>query len=358
MRTESVERRYLVFVSSTFEDLKPERERVLAAILERRGFPDGMEIFPAASQQQWEFIKHEISICDFYVVVVGGKYGSLTSDGISYTEKEFDYALSLNKPILAFLHKNPESLPGSYLEHTAARRRKLDNFRKKIKTDRVVKFYTNPDELKAEVVNALSDAFSHKEVQGWVRTEAAATVEGGLSQFREGFRDLSHEPLLLRSSLACIVLNDGRGWIDSNRDLLEARARVAGQITQILVLHPRSPFLKTLVAKNGKLFETQVDEIRRTFRVVEHLRKQFGEGFEIRGHDGFNPYAMFLGDKQAYIMPYYLNEAGQLPVMIFDNNGQESTMYNRYKKDFHTAFINAVKLSEEDFVPLPSEISS
>jgi len=195
MKTEPVERRYLVFVSSTFEDLKTEREKVLDAILERRGFPDGMEIFPAASKEQWEFIKHEITICDFYVIVIGGKYGSLASDGVSYTEKEFDYALSLKKPILAFLHRNPESLPGTLLEHETIRRRKLDAFRKKVKTDRLVKFYTNPDELKTEVVNALSDAFSRQEAEGWVRTGLATKVEGGLSQFREGFRDLSYSTM-------------------------------------------------------------------------------------------------------------------------------------------------------------------
>jgi hypothetical protein len=33
MKTEQVERRYLIFVSSTFEDLKTEREKVLEAIL-------------------------------------------------------------------------------------------------------------------------------------------------------------------------------------------------------------------------------------------------------------------------------------------------------------------------------------
>ena len=152
-----------------------------------------MEIFPAASKEQWEFIKHEIAICDFYVIAVAGKYGSIAADGLSHTEKEFDYAVSLGKPILAFLHKDPESLPGSHIEHESARRRKLEAFRKKIKTNRLVKFYTNAHELKTEVVNALSDAFNEQEVEGWVRTGSATTVEGGLSQFREGFRDLSHE---------------------------------------------------------------------------------------------------------------------------------------------------------------------
>jgi hypothetical protein len=353
MESDSRERRYLVFVSSTFEDLQPERQKVLQAILERRAFPDGMELFPAASEEQWQFIKHEIAICDYYIIVIAGKYGSMAKDGVSYTEKEFDYAVKLKKPIFAFLHKNPESLPGQLIERELKKRRKLEAFRTKAKNGRLVKYYTNPDELKSEVLNALSDAFDKKPVEGWVRAGSAVNVEGGLSHFREAFRDLSHEKMLRHSSTSYIVLNDGRGWIDSNRDLLESRGSIDRQTTNILVLHPQSPFLQTLVKKNGKLLDAQIDDIRRTYRVVEGLRERFGDGFQIRGHDGFNPYSLFLGDQEAYMMPYFLNENGQLPVCIFQNNGEPNSMYERYKKDVSRAFSQARSLTEHDFIFAP-----
>jgi hypothetical protein len=43
-------------------------------------------------------------------VIVAGKYGSLADDGVSFTEKEYEYAVSKNIPILAFLHTNPERM--------------------------------------------------------------------------------------------------------------------------------------------------------------------------------------------------------------------------------------------------------
>jgi hypothetical protein len=255
-----------VFVSSTYEDLKEEREKVLQAILERRALPDGMELFPAADEEQWQFIQHEIDICDFYVVLVAGRYGSTGPHGVSYTEMEFDYAVKLNKPILAFLHKNPGPISQDKSEQDQTGRERLNAFRQKIRTGRLVKFYETPEQLKTEIVNALSDAFQsqRKPVQGWVPTGTVTIAEGGLSEFREGFRDLSYDKMMLKPGTVYMVLNDGRGWIDSNRELLEARASVPNQKTCILVLHPKSAFLPILVKKNRKLLQAQIDEIHRT----------------------------------------------------------------------------------------------
>ena len=57
--------RYQVFVSSTFRDLKDERDKVLQAILEMKAFPAGMELFPSADDEQFEFIRREIESSDY-----------------------------------------------------------------------------------------------------------------------------------------------------------------------------------------------------------------------------------------------------------------------------------------------------
>jgi hypothetical protein len=59
---------------------------------------------------------------------------------------------------------------------------------------------------------------------------------------------------------------------------------------------------------------------------------------------------LFLGDEEAYMMPYFLNENGQLPVCIFENNGKPNSMYERYKKDVSRAFSQARPLTEHDFI--------
>src|SRR5882724_11250282 len=104
-------KRYQVFVSSTYADLQQERQRVIQALMEMDCIPSGMELFPAADEEQWEFIKRIINDCDYYLLIIGGRYGSTTPDGISYTEKEYDYAIESGMKVVALLHSNPEEIP-------------------------------------------------------------------------------------------------------------------------------------------------------------------------------------------------------------------------------------------------------
>ena len=81
-----MEKRYQVFVSSTYADLREERQRVIQALMEMDCIPSGMELFPAADEEQWHFIRKVIDDCDYYLLIIGGRYG-LTPEGLSYTEK-------------------------------------------------------------------------------------------------------------------------------------------------------------------------------------------------------------------------------------------------------------------------------
>ena len=94
---------YKVFLSSTYEDLREERAAVQKALLQLNCLPVGMELFPAADEETWSFIKSQIDDSDYYVVVVAGRYGSLAPGGLSYTEMEYDYAISRKKPAIAFI---------------------------------------------------------------------------------------------------------------------------------------------------------------------------------------------------------------------------------------------------------------
>jgi hypothetical protein len=102
---------YQVFVSSTFADLEEER-RIVSNGLAKAGFiPAGMELFPATDVQQLEYIKRVMDRSDYYIVIVGGRYGSLADGGVSFTEKEYEYAVEKGLPVLAFLHRDPKSIP-------------------------------------------------------------------------------------------------------------------------------------------------------------------------------------------------------------------------------------------------------
>lgn len=105
-----MDKRYQVFISSTYADLQQERQRVIQTLMEMDCIPSGMELFPAADEEQWEFIKRVIDDCDYYLLIIGGRYGSTTNEGISYTEKEFDYAIDKGIKVIALLHGSPEEI--------------------------------------------------------------------------------------------------------------------------------------------------------------------------------------------------------------------------------------------------------
>ena len=110
------DRIYEVFVSSTFEDLKEERAHVMWVLVERRCLPTGMEHFSASSRPAWDRIKRDIEACDYYLLILAGRYGSMVpGDAIGYTEREYDYARSIDKPVLAFFHADIMAhLPDKY----------------------------------------------------------------------------------------------------------------------------------------------------------------------------------------------------------------------------------------------------
>ncbi len=56
--------KYQVFISSTYEDLKEEREQVIKALLEMAHIPVGMEMFSAADEEQWNIIARQIDEAD------------------------------------------------------------------------------------------------------------------------------------------------------------------------------------------------------------------------------------------------------------------------------------------------------
>jgi hypothetical protein len=164
-----MEKRYQIFVSSTFSDLLDERRAVSQALLNLNHFPAGMELFPASNEDQWTLIRGVIDDSDYYVLVIGGRYGSTTEEGLSYTEKEFDYAVTCGIPVLAFLHEAPGSIRADRTDQSDTARAKLDAFRAKVETGRHVKYWTTPENLEARVMQAVSAETKRNPREGWVR---------------------------------------------------------------------------------------------------------------------------------------------------------------------------------------------
>jgi hypothetical protein len=210
--------KFQIFVSSTYEDLKDQRNQVIKAILEMGHIPVGMEMFSAADEEQWKLITRQIDETDYYVLVIGNRYGS-TVGSVSYTEREYDYAVSKGIPILGFLlDSNVESL-AKHVDTDESKVVALGKFKIKVKL-RPVGFWKTADDLHGKVSIALMKAFNTTPRPGWTR----ATSVAGPEVMQELSR-LSKENADLRVLLETATRqgeNDQKAHVTSIRDTLKA----------------------------------------------------------------------------------------------------------------------------------------
>jgi hypothetical protein len=187
-----MDKRYQVFISSTYADLEVERRAVIQTVIELDCIPAGMELFPAADEDQFEFIKRVIDDCDYYLLIVGGRYGSTTEDGISFTEREYDYAVECGLKVIALIHGSPDDIPLGKSEKDPVLRERLERFRDKLASGRLVKFWTSAGELPGLVALSLSKTIKMFPATGWVRASGVASEEilGEVNELRKQNDDL------------------------------------------------------------------------------------------------------------------------------------------------------------------------
>lgn len=223
--------KYQIFLSSTYEDLVIEREQIIRAVLEMGHIPVGMEMFSAADEQQWKIITRQIDEIDYYAVVVGHRYGSVAADGTSYTEMEYDYAVSRGIPVLGFVLDDKASWPVDQMEQDDEKRIRLERFREKVKS-RMVNFWENKNDLHAKFSIALMKAITAYPRPGWTRASDVA----GPEVIKELTR-LSAENSALRRDIETLQRNEDQQESERRRELVRILAKNSVQLYVRKVSH-------------------------------------------------------------------------------------------------------------------------
>ncbi|MBB6332174.1 hypothetical protein HNP24_003166 [Chryseobacterium sediminis] len=171
------EKKLQVFVSSTFTDLIEERQAAVEAILSSGNIPAGMELFTAADESQMTIIKRWIDESDVYMLILGGRYGSIEAvSGKSYTQLEYEYAVEQNKPLFAvvlsenFIDKKVSEVGKSVLE--SENNKELGEF-KKLVMSKMIKHCDDSKDIKIAIHETLSDFSYRKDLIGWIRGDNA-----------------------------------------------------------------------------------------------------------------------------------------------------------------------------------------
>jgi hypothetical protein len=220
-----MDRRFQVFVSSTFQDLREERQQVMQALLELDCMPSGMELFPASDESQWDLITRVIDDCDYYLVIVGGRYGSVDAKGISYTEREYDYAVKKGIPSLAFVHADPKEIPVGKSEMEPLAREKLQKFLSKVQ-QRMCKYWKTPEELGGVVSRSLVVLMKLRPGEGWVRGRFASNAEE-MQKLRSKVDELT-----ARLEVARVAPPEHAKSLAQGSDLFELRVTVDARRTK------------------------------------------------------------------------------------------------------------------------------
>ena len=188
--------KYQVFISSTYKDLEIERESIIKAILEMYHIPIGMEMFSAEDEEQWEIIRRTIEVSDYYILILGLRYGSKTSEGISFTQKEYEYALEKKIPILAFVMDEGAALPRDKRDDDLT---DINRFRSMVlKNSKMSQFWESKDQLIKNVSISLMKQIMQKPGIGWVRGDKIGKEE----ELSKELANLSKENRVLREQVA------------------------------------------------------------------------------------------------------------------------------------------------------------
>lgn len=199
---------YRVFVSSTYEDLKEERKIVMDALIQMDCLPVGMELFPASNDKQMTLIKKAIDSCDLYILLIAGRYGTIAPDeGISYTEKEYEYAHSKHKQILAFIYDDIKNIPVLKTDDNATKKMQLLAFREHIRTLHSTKAWKDKQDLQNCVSVSLHSFFEEHTELGYPYGDKEETSVTLTSNFN--FREVSDKMLAAKETyvfaLGCTV---------------------------------------------------------------------------------------------------------------------------------------------------------
>ena len=155
-----------VFVSSVFVGLEEYRKSVCSAIDRLDGMKAVcMERFGSRHDPPLEVCLNKIREADYFIGIMGCNYGSSPSDDVrSYSEIEYDYAKSLEKPGLMFVAPGNISMPANSIEPDVLRQRQ-DAFRTKIRAQHTTSSFATPADLGTDVIIGIHNLISEKQNQ-------------------------------------------------------------------------------------------------------------------------------------------------------------------------------------------------
>ncbi|MFT4435049.1 DUF4062 domain-containing protein [Caballeronia sp. 15715] len=176
-------KKFQIFISSTYLDLKEERQAAVQAILSAGHIPAGMELFASGNRDQWDVIKKWIDESDMFVLILGGRYGSVEKTSKkSYTHLEYDYAVTTGKPFFALYldEKMIDQKDQGELEDKVREKDYVGDFKefRKLVMSKLSAPISNLGEIKFEALKSINILIEENRMSGWMRADQVVDSQG------------------------------------------------------------------------------------------------------------------------------------------------------------------------------------
>ncbi len=170
----SVNKRYQVYISTTYPDMQSARQALMLPMLDLGLMPMGMDMHSSESHNLMPVVQRMIDDSDYFVILLGGRYGTLSPLGLSYTHREYIFAATKRKPVVSFIHDDPLNLPPDVREPSREGQVRRDDFARLLENKTLSFRWRDESELAARVAKVMPDVMRQYPAPGWMQAGAMA----------------------------------------------------------------------------------------------------------------------------------------------------------------------------------------
>ena len=183
--------RYQVFISTSGPEMQPERAVLTQTLVGMGFFSWGLEQRTPLSTS---IARRQIDDCDYVVILLGSQYGEQSVSGVGYMHLEYIYAMTKQKPVIVFMHEEPESRDAGLHDQKAELKEKFKEFRKQLQheVEQVFTYRTLRD-LELAVRSSMSQMLERYPVEGWVRPQNTQILCDEIDALRAKVKQLEAE---------------------------------------------------------------------------------------------------------------------------------------------------------------------
>lgn len=186
-----LDKRYQVFISTSGSEMQPERIVLTQTLVGMGFFSWGLEQRTPLSTA---FARRQIDDCDYVVLLLGSQYGEQSVSGVGYMHLEYIYAITKQKPMIVFMHEDPDSRDASLQDAKPELREKFKEFRRLLQqeVDQVF-YYRSLRDLELAVRFNMPQMLERYPVVGWVRPQNTQALHDEIEQLQAKVAQLKNK---------------------------------------------------------------------------------------------------------------------------------------------------------------------